>query len=49
MLEKIQNLTEVPRIDIVVATDKVGGIGLGGDLPWRLEKEWQHFLKLVTR
>ena len=38
-----------PRIDIIVAVDNAGGIGLRGDIPWRLEKEWQHFLRLVTR
>ena len=38
-----------PRVDIIVAVDRAGGIGREGGLPWRLEAEWRHFLKLVTR
>ena len=38
-----------PSIDIIVAVDNAGGIGLKGEIPWQLEKEWQHFLKLTTR
>ena len=25
------------------------GIGLNGDLPWRIEEDWEYFLALVTR
>ena len=38
-----------PRVDIIAAVDRAGGIGREGDLPWRLEEEWRHFLRLVTR
>ena len=38
-----------PRVDIIVAVDSRGGIGAEGALPWRLEGEWRHFLRLVTR
>ena len=36
-------------VDLVVAVDQEGGLGLAGELPWRLQAEWQHFLSLVTR
>ena len=39
----------VPPVDIIVAVDKSGGIGLDGNLPWSLEAEWAHFLRLSTR
>ena len=36
-------------VNIIVAVDNQGGIGLDDGLPWSLEKEWKHFLKLATR
>ena len=38
-----------PIIDISVAIDAEGGIGLNDELPWKLDKEWRHFLKISTR
>ena len=38
-----------PRVDLIAAVDRAGGIGREGDLPWRLGEEWRHFLRLVTR
>ena len=28
----------------IVCIDKNGGIGKNGDLPWKLEEDWKHFL-----
>ena len=33
----------------IVCIDKQGGIGKNGDLPWKLEDDWQHFLTLSLR
>lgn len=42
---------EDDRISIhqIVAIDENGGIGLNGDLPWKLQKDWQHFLRMTTK
>ena len=28
----------------IVCVDKNGGIGKNGDLPWKIEGDWQYFL-----
>ena len=47
--QKEKAFSERPVIDLIVAVDNAGGIGLRGDIPWRLQKEWEHFLRLTTR
>ena len=36
-------------INQIVAIDENGGIGIDGDIPWRLSKDWEHFLRLTTK
>ena len=33
----------------IVCIDEKGGIGKNGDLPWKIQKDWQHFLQLSLR
>ena len=42
---------EVDRIPIhqIVAIDENGGIGLDGNLPWNVEKDRQHCLRMTTK
>lgn len=50
MTKEEENAAESsPNIDLIVAVDNAGGIGINGEIPWRLEEEWRHFLKLATR
>ena len=39
---------EVVPIDMIVAVDAEGGIGLEGGLPCQLPTDWKHFIKLTT-
>ncbi len=32
----------------VVCIDSIGGIGKNGDLPWKINSDWEHFLSLST-
>ena len=43
-----QNEAEI-SIHQIVCIDKNGGIGKNGTLPWKIEKDWQHFLSLSLR
>ena len=36
-------------INQIVAIDEKGGIGLGGNLPWSLRRDWEHFLRMTTK
>ena len=36
-------------INQIVAIDENGGIGIDGDIPWHLSKDWEHFLRLTTK
>ena len=36
-------------INQIVAIDENGGIGINGDIPWSLSKDWEHFLRLTTK
>ena len=36
-------------INLIVCIDQKGGIGQNGDLPWKIEQDWQHFLSLSLR
>ena len=36
-------------INQIVAIDENGGIGINGDIPWSLPKDWEHFLRLTTK
>ena len=36
-------------INQIVAIDENGGIGIDGDIPWSLSKDWEHFLRLTTK
>ncbi len=42
---------ELHRIPIhqIVAIDENGGIGLGGNLAWNLQRDWEHFLRMTTK
>ena len=33
----------------IVAMDEESGIGVGGNLPWNLPKDWNHFLRMTTK
>ena len=33
----------------IVAMDEENGIGIGGNLPWNLPKDWNHFLRMTTK
>ena len=33
----------------IVALDEENGIGIGGNLPWKLTKDWNHFLRMTTK
>ena len=33
----------------IVAVDENGGIGINGNIPWNLSKDWEHFLRLTTK
>ena len=33
----------------IVCIDKNGGIGKNGNLPWKLEDDWQHFITYSLR
>ena len=35
-------------LTIIVATDRVGGIGMGNRLPWQLPEDLAHFKRLTT-
>ena len=35
-------------INQIVAIDENGGIGINGNIPWSLPKDWEHFLRLTT-
>uniref|UniRef100_A0A2P2I0L3 dihydrofolate reductase n=1 Tax=Hirondellea gigas TaxID=1518452 RepID=A0A2P2I0L3_9CRUS len=37
------------RLNVIVACCEGGGIGINGELPWRLRKEMQHFSRLTRR
>lgn len=39
---------EKTPVYIIVATDKKGGIGLRGQMPWNLPEDMQHFTKTTT-
>ena len=36
-------------INQIVAIDENGGIGINGNIPWNLSKDWEHFLRLTTK
>ncbi|KAI8923333.1 dihydrofolate reductase-like domain-containing protein [Entophlyctis helioformis] len=38
----------MPKLHLIVASTAEGGIGKGGDLPWRLSKDMDHFRVLST-
>ena len=40
--------TDAGAFEIVVAADQSGGIGLRGDLPWRLRGDMRHFKRLTS-
>ena len=44
----IMTSEEVP-IHQIVCIDEAGGIGKNGDLPWKIQKDWQHFLQHSLR
>ena len=44
----IMTSEEVP-IHQIVCIDEAGGIGKNGNLPWKIEKDWQHFLQHSLR
>ena len=37
------------EVNQIVAIDENGGIGIDGDIPWKLSKDWEHFLRLTTK
>ena len=39
----------VPTIHQIVCVDQNGGIGKGGKLPWKIEKDWKYFLNTSLR
>ena len=37
------------EVNQIVAIDENGGIGIDGDIPWKLSKDWEHFLRLTAK
>ena len=49
--DQTQNIMpgKVISINQIVAIDENGGIGINGNIPWNLSKDWGHFLRLTTK
>ena len=49
MADNIREVEGKVPIHQIVCIDEKGGIGKNGDLPWKIQKDWQHFLQLSLR
>jgi len=39
---------EYPRLELIAAVDKNGGVGLDNRLPWQLPSEWAYFQRMTV-